>query len=210
MQTVPESFARAVRDYDVLLSCHYHPILQEFAIERTIEQSEHWLKNGLKAVFHARANRKPKAGVWLPQDVKDAALRRRRESQARLDALARGNRVLFFGLKDTSTETLRAVLFTLRETDLFRVHDEEFNFSGDPRANKRAVANRMQYEEDRAEEAALRPARDDNRHKAAEAYMHKQLRGGEGVSMRNPAPVSKASRRALKWVKENVAVPSAA
>ncbi len=171
-------FSNAIKDYDGKLRVRWCPSLGEYAIEREAHGTPSETIDGLKAVFHARSQRKIREGTSL--EVQRKTLRRRKEAKERLDALNRHNHRILFFIPDLKNGTLQDTLYTLQQTDLWNYYGP---MRGDVNKHTDMISREIDYYDNDVDERARNKFQDDRIHRAKHLYDHLRYRDGSRISM---------------------------
>lgn len=180
MRKVPQYFQDIVQQFDRELRVKWHPEKWQYAVERRMHATEFRIRTALKEIFYGKANRRIHDGPQFTKEKIQKQLESRYEARARLNSLNDGGyRILFF-FDEANGDTLNAVLYTLRSTDLWNENTKRFDPYDENALNQytKLIAHDRYYEDDRDELSVENKRRDENRGRGAEMYEFLKLRTG--------------------------------
>ena len=170
-------FLAPIQGYDTALTVRWAPLVNQWALERDMHDSDQGTIDRLKQVMHRFSHRKIPHGLDLQK--RTAIEARRRELVERLQSLQKRRRIIFF-IEELNLATRDATLRTLKETDLWNHGDSHYS------GNKEDHGGRVSAHMDRAEEdekqSQLRRFERDIRYHGIDAWLDTKRRSRERIN----------------------------
>ena len=170
-------FLDPIQGYDSALSLRWAPLVNQWALERDMHDSDQSTIDRLKAVMHRYSNRKIRPGFNVQKHAKIEA--RRRDLAERLQSLQKRRRIIFY-IEELNLLTRDATLRTLKETDLWNHGDVHYSGNKEYHGNK--VAAQMDRAEEDDRQRQKRSFERDIRYHGLDVWLDAQRRSGERIN----------------------------
>lgn len=170
-------FLAPIQGYDSALTVRWAPLVNQWALERDMHDSDQTTIDRLKEVMHHFSHRKIPAGLDLQK--RTAIEARRRELTERLRSLQRRRRIIFF-IEELNLATREATLRTLKETDLWNHGDNHYR--GDTEDHGNRVAARMDGAEEDEKQRQRSSFEKDIRYHGLDAWLDTKRRARERIN----------------------------
>ena len=172
-------FLAPIQGYDSALTVRWAPLVNMYALERDMHDSDQSTIDRLKAVMQRFSTRKVPSGPDVSLARRTAVEARRRDLSERLQSLQKKRRIIFF-IEELNLATRDATLRTLKETDLWNHGDNHYSGNIEDHANK--VAARMDAAEKDEKQRQLRTFEKDIRYHGLDVWLDTKRRSGERIN----------------------------
>ena len=170
-------FLAPIQGYDSALTVRWAPLVNQWALERDMHDSDQSTIDRLKEVMHRYSNRKIPYGLDIRRRAKIEA--RRRDLAERLQSLQKKRRIIFY-IEALTLASREGTLRTLKETDLWNHGDT--HYSGDKEDHGNRVAARMDRDEENEKQRQQRSFEKDLRYHGLDAWLDTKRRSQERIN----------------------------
>ena len=170
-------FLAPIQEYDTALTLRWAPLVNQWALERDMHDSDQTTIDRLKAVMHRFSNRKIPYGLGSRDRAKIET--RRRDLAERLRSLQKKRRIIFY-IEALTMASREGTLRTLKETDLWNHGDNHYSGNKEDHGNK--VGARMDGAEEDEKQRQLRTFEKDIRYHGLDVWLDTKRRARERIN----------------------------
>ncbi len=170
-------FLGPIQNYDSALSIRWAPLINQWALERDMHDSDQDTIDRLKSVMHRYSSRKIPYG--LSSERRAVIETRRRELSERLRSLQKRRRIIFF-IEALTLASREGTLRTLKETDLWNHGD--VHYDGNKEDHGRKVSASMDRSEEDEKQSQRRRFERDIRYHGIDAWLDTKWRARERIN----------------------------
>ena len=172
-------FLAPIQLYDSALTVRWAPLVNMYALERDMHDSDQATIDRLKEVMQRFSARKIPSSPDVSRVRRAAIGARRRDLAERLQSLQKRRRIIFF-IEELNLATRDATLRTLKETDLWNHGDNHYSGNKEDHGNK--VAARMDIAEEDEKQRQLRSFEKDIRYHGLDVWLDTKRRSRERIN----------------------------